>query len=135
MKKIFLILLSVLALAGCSTLKTVSQNFMGVSTKDLEAGKADSIYQVYPCRMEACFDAVTDIAHKSKYYIFMSDEIRELIVLMNIPGCVDTTEVGVFFTDLPKGQGVKIELSSRSSPAKKSVAKLLFSELNARFKK
>ena len=65
----------------------------------------------------------------------MKDEVRSFMVVMNIPGCVDTTEVGVFFTDLPRQQGVKVELSSRSSPAKKAVAKVLFSELNDRFKK
>ena len=107
---------------------------MGTSTKDLEAGKVDSIYQVYPCAVEACFQAVIDVARDSKYYVFMKDEVRGLVVLMNIPGFVDTTEVGVFFTELPKQQGVKIELSSRSSPAKKAVAKVLFSELSGRFK-
>jgi hypothetical protein len=55
---------------------------------------------------------------------------------MNIPGVVDTTEVGVFLTRLPKGQeGVRVELTSRSSPAKKTVAKLLFPELSEKFKK
>ena len=135
MKKIFLVLLSVFIFAGCSTVKDVSRNFMGVSTNDLEAGKADSIYQVYSCGMEECFQAVTDVARKNKYYTFMKDELRGFIVVMNIPGCVDTTEVGVFFTELSKQRGVKIELSSRSSPAKKVVAKVLFSELNDRFKK
>ena len=135
MKKTILILLSVFFLVGCSTLKDVSQNCLGVSTKDLEAGKADSIYQVYPCSVVACFEAVADIAHKNKYYIFSKDEEHGLLVLMNIPGCVDTTEVGVFLSELPKQKGVKIELSSRSSPAKKIVAKILFSDLNDRFKK
>lgn len=135
MKKIFIILLLVLALTGCASVKDVSRNFIGISTDELEAGKTDSIYQVYPCEVSACFDAVIDIARENKYYIFMKDEVRGLIVLMNIPECVDTTEVGVFFTRLSREQGVKIELSSRSSPAKKTVAKVLFSEMNDLFKK
>jgi hypothetical protein len=135
MKKLFFILLSIVVFAGCSTFKDISKNTMGVSMRDLEAGKADSIYQVYSCDMGACFDAVADIARKNQYYVFMKDEIRGFIVLMNIPGCVDTTEVGVFFTELPNRQGVKLELSSRSSPAKRTVAKVLFSALNDQFKK
>jgi len=108
---------------------------MGTSTKNLEAGKADSIYQVYPCEIMACFDAVEKVAQKNEYHVFMKDAVRGLIVLMSIPGYVDTTEVGVFLTELPQEQGVKVELSSRSSPAKKAVAKALFSDLNDYFKK
>ena len=135
MKNIIFILFSIIILTGCSTIKDVSRNFMGTSTRELEAGKTESIYQVYPCDLAACFAAVSEVAHNNKYYVFMKDEVRGLVVLMDIPGCVDTTEVGVFLTELPKQQGVKIELSSRSSPAKKAVAKTLFSDLSDKFKK
>ena len=135
MKKISLILFAILVLTGCSSLRNVSRDVMGVSTDTLESGKADSIYQVYPCEIGACFDAVIEIARDNNYYIFMKDGVRGLVVLMNIPECVDTTEVGVFLTELPGPQGVRVELSSRSSPAKKAVAKVLFSEMNDRFKK
>ena len=135
MKKIFLLFFLVVVFTGCATVKDVSRNFAGTSTRDLEAGKADSVYQVYSCSMADCFAAVTDVADENNYYTFMQDEARGLIVIMNIPGCVDTTEVGIFFTALSGQQGTRIELSSRSSPAKKEVAKVLFSELNDRFKK
>ena len=135
MKKISFILLFVFVFCGCSTLKDASQCVAGVSTRSLESGKADSIYQIYPCDLTECFNTVVAIAEKNKYYVFMKDPIRGLVTVMDVPGQVDTTEVGIFLTELSKQQGVRVDLSSRSTPAKRAVAKVLFSELNDLYKK
>ncbi len=124
-----------LLFAGCGSLQDSPKSFVGSSTRVLEAGRSDSIYQVYPSDMPRCFDAVVQIAAKNHYYIFSQDQARGLVVLLNIPGCVDTTEVGVFLTELPAGEGIRVELSSRSTPAKRAVAKVLFSELKERLSK
>jgi len=117
-------------------LQDLPKKMAGVSTHSLEEARVNSIYQVYPCDINACFDAVIDIAVKAKYHVFMKDRVGGFISLMNVPSVVDTTEVGVFLTELPQGQeGVRVELASRSSPAKKIVAKLLFPELGDKFKK
>lgn len=131
----FILVLLALTVSGCASLQDAPKKMAGVSRRSLEAAKADSIYQVYTCDMAACFDAVVDIAAQEKYTIFMKDPVQGFISLMNIPGVVNTTEVGVFMTQLSHGQGVRVELSSRSSPAKKVVAKKLFSELGNQFKK
>lgn len=133
MKKLLLVICCAMFLPACSAWRDAPAGIAGVSTKALEDGRVDSIYQTYPCDIGACFDAVSAVAGKSGYYIFSSDRTRGLVVLMKIPGCVDTTEVGVFLSHAPHGEGVLVELSSRSSLAKKTVAKTLLSDLADRF--
>ncbi|MBF0331870.1 MAG: hypothetical protein HQL17_08020 [Candidatus Omnitrophica bacterium] len=133
-KLITFVLISIIA-SGCASLTDIPKKMGGTSRRTLEEAKQNSIYQVYSCDITACFDAVIEIATKANYNIFMKDRVRSFISLMNVPGVVDTTEVGVFLTEISNGKSVRVELSSRSSPAKKTAAKLLFSELSERFKK
>ncbi len=135
MKKILPIIAVMISLSGCSVLQDAPANIAGGSVRALEDARVDSVYQSYPCEMGACFDAVLTIAKDKGYYVFSKDRIRGFVVLMNIPGCVDTTEVGVFLSESLRGSGILVELSSRSSLAKKAVARILFAELAARFAK
>ena len=51
---------------------------------------------------------------------------------MGIAGNVETTEVGIFFSQ-PSLTTVKLEVSSLSSSAKRLVAQVIFDELDLRF--
>ena len=51
---------------------------------------------------------------------------------MGIKGNVDTTEVGIFFTQ-SNHTTVKLDVSSLSSSAKRKVAEAVFKELDQRF--
>ena len=64
--------------------------------------------------------------------LFMKNRKKNLIVVMGVPNCVDTTEVGIFFTPVDEGN-VKVELSSLSSKAKKIAAEMVFAELSKHF--
>lgn len=133
--KSILALLILFSLCGCASLLDAPKNVVGMSTRDMEDARTKSVYQTYGCRFSDCFAAVTDCAQKAKYVIFSQNEVRGLVVLMGVPGYVDTTEVGVFLTQLPEQQGVKVEVASRSSPAKRVVAQILFGELGKKFAK
>jgi hypothetical protein len=135
MKKTSFLLVLVVLCCGCAALKDAPLCIAGVSTRSLESGKKDSIYQVYPCGLTECFQSVVDISAKNGFLVFRKDPVRGLVVVMDIPGQVNTTEVGIFLTELSNDQGVRIDLSSRSTPAKRAVAKALFSELNDLYKK
>jgi hypothetical protein len=128
MKKMICFLGGVVFLAGCSTLTEIPRSVAGASTRNLESARADSIYQFYTADAAACFNAVLEVAQKNEYFVFTKDEARGIIVLMDIKGYVDTTEVGVFITDGLK-DGTRVELSSRSTPAKRAVAKVFFADL------
>ena len=134
MKKI-IVMSSLIFCSGCTTLCDAPKNIIGFSTKDIEVARAESLYQSYQGEFSDVFNAVIDIAKENKYYIFTKDEIRGMIILMDIPGAVDTTEVGVFVTSLEGKKGVKVELSSRSTPAKRTVAQGLFLNLGKKFSK
>lgn len=64
--------------------------------------------------------------------IFIKDTRRHVVVLMGVPGAIDTTEVGVFFTAQGEGR-TKVEISSLSKLAKIRAAEIIFSELNKTF--
>ena len=65
----------------------------------------------------------------NNYLIFQKDEVKGYIILMGIPGYVNTTEVGVFLVEV-SGHETRVELSSLSTNAKRAVAKTLFKGLD-----
>ena len=133
MKKM-LIISSVFLLAGCASLVDAPKNIMGISTRDLDEARVHAAAQDLHADLADVFSAVVDIAKERKYYIFSKDESRGLIVLMNIPGCVDTTEVGVYLSSL-EGGDVRVEVASRSTPAQVAVAEHVLADLEVKFKK
>lgn len=68
------------------------------------------------------------VTKKKKLDLFIKDRRRKLIVVMGVPGNVNTTEVGIFFTPL-RGDGTGIDISSLSSSARVRVAEMIFQEL------
>ncbi len=70
---------------------------------------------------------------RKNFDIFIKDRLRQRVVVMNVPGAVNTTEVGIFFT-VVEGKGTEIEVTSLSTSAKVKVSDMLFTELQATFK-
>jgi len=68
-----------------------------------------------------------------KFTIFIKNAQKKHLVIFNLPGSVDTTEVGVFFVPLENGR-VKIDISSLSTNAKRTAAEIIFPELSQHFK-
>ena len=72
-----------------------------------------------------------------KYYQYRNRQRRhrlqrEVIIVINIKGNVDTTEVGIFFEELADGGSV-IDISSLSSSARERVAEAVFAYLDQNF--
>ena len=130
-KKYFLIL-AVIFLTGCSRVLDVPSTIWGSSTRALEEARVDALSKTYSCSFRECYQAVLLIAKEKEFTVFIKDVPRQEIVLMKIPTSVDTTEVGVFFTELSEGQ-VKVYISSLSSHAKRIAAEILFAELDKSF--
>jgi len=72
------------------------------------------------------------VSKLSALNVFLQDRRRNLIVLMGVPGAVNTTEVGVFFTGQDDGTTL-VEVSSLSRRAKTTAAALVFAELSKSF--
>ena len=133
MKKSILVFTAFI-LTGCASITDAPKNIVGFSTRDMEAARSQATTADFQADFTGVFDTVLDVAKDNNYYVFSQDEIRGLIVLMNIPGFVDTTEVGVFISSL-KGGAFRVEISSRSSPTKEAVAKAVLGKLEEKFKK
>ncbi len=69
-----------------------------------------------------------DLAPLRELHVFLKDPKRNLIVLMGVPGSIDTTEVGIFLTTAGDGATL-IEIASLSKLAKAKVAEILLPEL------
>jgi hypothetical protein len=133
MKKSILFLV-VCALSGCATVAEAPKNIIGISTKGIETARVDASFGDFQADFTGLYDAILAIADKNSYYIFSQDEVRGLIVLMNVPGFVDTTEVGIFISPRKSGE-FRVEVSSKSAPAKEAVASVIFEKLADKYKK
>lgn len=119
---------------GCARAVETTKVIWGSSTKALEEARADALSQKYLCFYTECFDAVLSVSKEAQYEIFIRDRIKGHIVVMGIPGSINTTEVGIFFDALDEKK-VKIDISSLSTKAKTEVAKVIFLDLDKKFQK
>ena len=130
-QKIMLTVVS-LTLCGCAGLMDVPKTIWGSSTRVLEEARSNALVKTYDKGYWDCFRAVLDVVQKRRYVVFQKDEVRGFMVIMGIPGSVNTTEVGVFFVELNDHQ-TRIELSSLSTNAKRLLAKGLFHGMDVAF--
>ena len=132
-EKFFTVIFLMSAVSGCAVVMEPFRILWGSSTRALEQARAQAVSRTYNCDFDACYDAVLKIAKETKYVIFINDRLQERIVVVGIPGNVDTTEVGIFFSEVKKSQ-VKVDISSLSSTAKEKAAQVIFEGLDTKFK-
>lgn len=142
-------------MTGCAQIVEPVKVIWGSSTRALEHARVDAISQTYKCSLNDCFDAVVSLQRgrddqmandqidndpaeitvsKGHFDIFINNRKKHHIVVMGIEGNVETTEVGIFFSQ-PNLTTVKLEITSLSSSAKRKVAQIVFDELDSRFSK
>ena len=128
------ILSTIILIVGCAQTQEVAKTFWGSSTRALEEARKDAIKKTFDCEFQKCFDAVLHLTQapvtdeEKTYQLFLKNRKKKVIVLMYIPGSVDTTEVGVFF-ESPQNNKTTIEISSLSSNAKMTAADYIFKSL------
>ncbi|MCA9406903.1 MAG: hypothetical protein KC684_10220 [Candidatus Omnitrophica bacterium] len=95
--------------------------------KELEA-QEDNLTDTEKVELEELYEKSVE----GYFDVFLQNRVKSHIVVMGVDGNVDTTEVGIFF--IPEGQSsVRIEVSSLSSSAKKTVADAVFAKLSEKF--
>ena len=126
---VFMQLLGIgLLLGGCAQTVETVKVVWGSSTRALEEARAEAVREEFPLAYDACFREVLQIAGTEKWEIFIKDKKQGTIVVIGIPGNVNTTEVGIFL-DKAGASRTKVEISSLSSSAKLKAADILFEEL------
>ena len=104
----------------------------GSSTRALEEARDKAITKTYD---KPYWDAVRSaiaVVKKRNWVIFEKDEIKGYMVVMGVHGCVNTTEIGIFFDEVSDAQ-TRIEVSSLSTNAKRKVSRALFHGLDIAF--
>ena len=134
MKNTLLLLVSVFVLSSCGVWDNsveVGKTIWGSSTRALEQARDNAITKTYNKSYWDCVRSAITYAHKN-WVIFKKDEIKGYMVVMGVKGCVNTTEIGIFFDELSDNQ-TRIEIASLSTNAKRKVAKALFHGLDIAF--
>ncbi len=116
---------------GCSPIE-ISKTVWGSSTRALEEARVNGIIKTYDAPWVRCYDEVLKAVKEAEYEIFIDNRARATIVVMGIKGSVNTTEVGIFFSEISDSQ-TKIYISSLSSNAKRTVAGVVFPKLDLVF--
>ena len=129
----------ILGLGGCAVITEPFKVIWGSSTHALEGARDRAISKTYSGDFDTGYDAVLKIVKERRYVLFINERSKGRMVVMGIPGNVNTTEVGIFF-NVPlllrksvKKSEIKIDISSLSSTAKERVAQAIFEELDKKF--
>lgn len=72
------------------------------------------------------------VVSDDSYCVFIKDRTRKHIVVMDIPGVINTTEVGIFFSN-PDEKTTQVEIASLSPLAKERAAEIIFHQLETLF--
>ena len=111
----------------------IGKTLWGSSTRALEAARDNAITKTYDKSYWDCVRSSIAVADKKQHWvIFKKNEIKGYMVVMGVKGCVNTTEIGIFFDELSDTQ-TRIEVVSLSTNAKRKVAKGLFHGLDIAF--
>ena len=134
MPKILLIIVMGCLFSSCAVWNNTlecGKTIWGSSTRALEQARDRAITKTYDKPYWDCVRSAIAVA-KKHWVIFKKDEIKGYMVVMGVKGCVDTTEIGIFFDELSDHQ-TRIEVVSLSTNAKRKVAKGLFHGLDIAF--
>ena len=130
------LLFFVLSLSSCSTVGggtvEVCKTIWGSSTRALEQARDKAMTKTYDKPYWDCVRSAIDVVKKRHWVIFEKDEIKGFMVVMGVKGCVNTTEIGIFFDELSDTH-TRVEVTSLSTNAKRKVAKALFHGMDIAF--
>jgi hypothetical protein len=122
----------VIGLLGCAGIKEGIRGFWGISTKVLEDGRKDAVKKQFNYDFDACFKKVKETLKRNGSYIYAEDLNKKMIAIYLSEE--DTTPVGIFFEEID-ANNTQIEVSSPSTYAKESIAKVLEDSLKQEEKK
>ena len=131
-KKFLGLILAVSAVLGCASPVEISKTVWGSSTRALEEARPNGIIKTYDISLNRCYDEALKAVQDEGYVIFINNKQKATIVVMGIKGNVNTTEVGIFFSEITNNQ-TKIYISSLASTAKRTVAEHIYPKLDTAF--
>ncbi len=133
MNKILFTFILFASITGCEHIKEIPKQIWGSSTQALEKARQDAVRRYYQCNISDCREMLYDIIQENEMTLFLEKEKENFMVLMNVyEDVTDTTEVGIFLTDIGATQ-TKVEITSLSSKAKDRAAQVIFGALAEKY--
>ncbi|MBP7216931.1 MAG: hypothetical protein KBA46_06580 [Candidatus Omnitrophica bacterium] len=129
MRYIVMLVLGVAIVAhcwGCASLKEAGKGFIGVSTKEIEAGRVNAITQQFPLDYKLSHLKVEDALKAMGAHIYAQDTNKGMIAAY--VSSEDTTPVGIFLKPVDVNT-TEVAVSSPSTSTKEIFAKQLFDKL------
>ncbi|MDP2928359.1 MAG: hypothetical protein Q8N80_06150 [Candidatus Omnitrophota bacterium] len=118
-------------LSGCATVKEMGKGFIGVSTQVLEEKRKDALKKSFVLDYDGCYVKVKEILKgnvKEKESPVYAEDAKKKMIAVYLTQ-IDTTPVGIFFTEEPGGNTL-IEISSPSIYAKEEIANRIFTGID-----
>ncbi|MDD8050951.1 MAG: hypothetical protein PHG55_06375 [Verrucomicrobiota bacterium] len=117
---------------GCAGVRETTRSVVGVSVRKLEDARANALRSEWVCTPEQCFGFTAARAKESGLLVLQENRPRLYLVITQIPGVVNSSEVGVFF--VPIGPRLtRVEIASPSELAKRKLSQWLLSVLPEEF--
>ncbi len=134
MKKhiVYAVIFLLFGVVGCSSAKEGMRGFLGVSTKALEESRSSALSRDFDYDYFTAYSKTLDALKEMKASVYAKSVGKRMIAFYVT--AEDTTPVGIFFTEKEKSL-TRVEVSSRSTYAKETIAKKLFSLLEGTAKK
>ncbi len=122
LRYVFIVLMG-LSLAGCANFKEHMKGFMGISTREIEAGRKTAITRTVGYDYATAFKMVSNVLQQMESYVYAGDISKYMLAVYR--SNTDTTPVGIYFKVM-SSSSTQIEVSSPSSFTKAEVADKIF---------
>lgn len=124
------VLLFVILMSGCASVKEVARGIGGLSTKVLEEGRKEGAAKTFNQDYHTCYTRIKHILKIHSSYIYAQSQDKHMLAIY--VSAEDTTPVGIFFVEID-ANNTRIEISSPAVYAKELIAARIFSALEGPF--
>ncbi|PIU42193.1 MAG: hypothetical protein COS99_01440 [Candidatus Omnitrophica bacterium CG07_land_8_20_14_0_80_42_15] len=114
--------------SGCGMLIDWTREGAGYPAMELMSARKDALKQSFDISYDQGFERALNTLDQMKATVYAKNKKERYIVAMKIKGCIDTTEVGIFFSEESPNK-LSVEIFSKSPKAKNIVSIKIFSEL------
>ena len=114
--------------SGCGILTDWIREEAGYPTMELMSARKDALKQSFDISYDQGFERALNILDQMKATVYAKNKKERYIVAIKIKGCLDTTDVGILFSEETPNK-LSIEIFSKSPKAKNIVSTKMFSEL------
>ncbi len=122
----------ILIYSGCAALGDAAKGIAGISTRQLEKNRINSVKKVFAYGYDDCYAKVSGILRDIKAYVYAEDKKNNLIAVYISES--DTTPVGVYLKKIDEFN-TQVEISSPSTFGKELISNGVFSGLEKKVSK